>query len=366
MTAPPEFPELGCYGLAGHTASPRDLVDEVKAAEAIGLGAVFLSERFNVKDAAVLSGAAGAASTSIGIATAATNTTTRHPLITATMAATMHRLTEGRFALGLGRGFDALFDVIGVPRVTNATLADSVEMYRRLWRGEKFAHDGPAGAYPYLFMMGEMAERIPVLLVAIGPKSLRLAGRIADAVVLHTYLTDETVARAVATVRRAAEEAGRDPASVRVWACTGVVEDSIPEDVRLVKTVGRLGSYLQGYGEVLVDANGWDRADLQRFRDDDVVKSIAGSIDAVATTEQLEYLRDKVIPASWLAAAITGSARSCAVQVRDQFKNTGVDSVIMHGVSPTQLAPFVEAYRGVRAADMPVLPANPGWMGGTE
>lgn len=119
------YPEIGCYGLAGHTASPRDLLDEVRLAERLGIGSVFLSERFNVKDAAVLAGAAAAATETIGIATAATNHNTRHPLVTATFATfatTMHRLSGGRYAFGLGRGFDVLFDLMGVPRVTGAQL----------------------------------------------------------------------------------------------------------------------------------------------------------------------------------------------------------------------------------------------------
>lgn len=45
------FPELAGYGLAGHTDSPRDVVAEARLAEEIGLGSLFLSERFNVKDA---------------------------------------------------------------------------------------------------------------------------------------------------------------------------------------------------------------------------------------------------------------------------------------------------------------------------
>ena len=116
--------ELGCYGLAGHTANPADLLDEVRTAEELGLGAVFLSERFNVKDAGVLAGAAAAVSSRIGIGTAATNHNTRHPLVTATMATTLHRLSGGRYAFGLGRGFDLLFDVMGLPRVTGAQLED--------------------------------------------------------------------------------------------------------------------------------------------------------------------------------------------------------------------------------------------------
>jgi 5,10-methylenetetrahydromethanopterin reductase len=358
----PEFPELGFYGLAGHTESPRDLVDEVIEAERLGLGAVFLSERFNYKDAAVMAGAAAAVSTKIGIANAATNHATRHPVVTATMAATLNRLSQGRYALGLGRGFDMLFDLLGVPRITNAQLTDVFDVLRKLWRGEKFGHDGPAGKYPYLFTMGESAEHIPILMVAIGPKSMELAGRIADAVVLHTFMSDEAVARSVAAIRHSAEKAGRDPDAVRVWACTAVVEDSIPEEIRLRKTVGRLATYLQGYGEILVRTNQWDMADLQRFRTDELVSGYSGAFDQVGTTQQLEHLRDKVIPAHWLAASITGSARSCAEQVRDQFGATGVNSIIMHGVTPAQLAPVVREYRAVRSPTMPNLPANPGWM----
>ena len=88
--------ELAFYTLAGAPASPRALIQEVHDAERLGLGSVFISERFNIKEAATLSGAVGAVSKTIGIATAATNHNTRHPMVTASYAMTMHRLTEGR------------------------------------------------------------------------------------------------------------------------------------------------------------------------------------------------------------------------------------------------------------------------------
>lgn len=355
-----EFPELACYGLAGHSSSPADLIPEVRLAERLGLGSVFLSERFNLKDAAVLAGAAAAASTTIGIATAATNHNTRHPLVTATMATTLHRMTGGRYALGLGRGFNLLFDVMGLPRVTGAQMEDAVGIYRRLWHGEAFGHDGPAGSYPFLSQDSSFDEDIPVLMMAIGDRSLELAGRVADGVVLHTFLGDATLARSVARIRDAASAVGRDPSDVRVWAVLAVVEESIPEELALRKLVGRLATYLQGYGEVLVRANGWDLADLQRFRDDPLVQSYAGAFDAVGTTEQLGYLRDEVLPAEWLAASATGSAEACARRVLDQL-DAGADSVVLHGATPTELAPVLDAYRSLRP-DLPTLPANPGWM----
>ncbi len=353
------LPELGFYGLAGHSASPRDLVDEVGLGEQLGLGSVFLSERFNVKDAAVMAGAAVAASSALGVGTAATNHSTRHPLVTATMATTLHRMSGGRYALGLGRGFDLLFDVMGLPRITSAQIEDAIGVYRRLWHGEAFGHDGPAGRFPYLSQDPAFDEDIPVMLMAIGDRSLELAGRVADAVVLHTFLTDETLARSVSVVRRAAEEAGRDPASVRVWAVLATVEDSVPEELRLRKLVGRLATYLTGYGKVLVRANGWDLADYERFRADPLVQGYPGAFDAIGTTDELQHLAE-VIPDAWLAAAATGSATQCARRVVDQL-DAGADSVVLHGATPTELAPVLEAYRAIRPDGLGTLAANPGW-----
>ena len=94
--------ELGFYTLAGAPESPRELIEEVAQAEALGLGTVFLSERFDLKEAATITGALGAVSTDLRIITAATNHNTRHPMVTASHATTMHRLTGGRYVLGIG------------------------------------------------------------------------------------------------------------------------------------------------------------------------------------------------------------------------------------------------------------------------
>lgn len=361
-TAPPAFPELACYGLAGHSAQPADLLDEVRLAERLGLGSVFLSERFNVKDAGVMAGLAAGVSDRIGIATAATNPHTRHPLVTATMATTLHRASGGRYALGLGRGFDLLFDLMGVPRVTGARLRDTTEILRTLWSGGSVVgYDGPAGRFDYLSQDSGFDEKIPVLMMAIGDKTLELAGQVSDGVVLHTFFTDDTLRRAVATVRNAAADAGRDPASVRIWSVLATVTDEVPTELRLRKLVGRLATYLQGYGEVLVRANGWDLADLERFRGDDLVQGYPGAFDAIGTVDELTHLRDEVLPAAWLAASATGSPAACAARIADQL-DAGADSVVLHGATPTELAPVLEAWRAIRPDGLDALPANPGWM----
>jgi probable F420-dependent oxidoreductase len=349
--------ELGCYGLAGHVDDPRVLLDEVRDAERIGLGSVFLSERFNVKEAATLTGAAAAVSEEVGIATGVTNTPTRHPLVTAAWGTTMHRLTGGRFALGIGRGIAPLTDIMGIPRITMAQMEDAVGLYRRLWKGEAvFGHDGPAVRYPLLALGSDYDEEIPVMAACLGFKTMRWAGRVMDGVILHTFVTDDALARCVAEVRRGAEEAGRDPAAVRVWAVLATLHE--PDRERLLRGVtGRMATYLQVYGDALAAMNGWDPAPLDRFRADEVVRSISGAIDAVATIEQLEHIAT-LIPEEWLPAAV-GSAEVCAARAVDQLA-AGADGVILHGSAPAELEPVVDAYRAVRPAGFEGRHANPG------
>ena len=342
-----EFPELGFYALAGEAHSSRDLLGEVAEGEAMGFGTVFISERYNKKEAGALCGAAAAASETITISLGVTNHNTRHPLVTAGLARTMQSLSGGRFVLGIGRGVALLQAAMGVGRVTTAQMEDFALLMRRLFRGEAvMGHDGPAGRWPYLRLDTSLDEHLPLSLAAMGENTLKLGGRCFDEVVLHTYFADETVVRCVEAVRAAAARAGRDPSEVRVWSCLATVGDHLPYEDRMMKTVGRLATYLQGYGELVVNTNRWDLAHLESFRSHPLMAGRRGAIDAGATTGELEQLAE-VIPAEWLAPSATGTPEQCAQAVRHQL-DLGCDGVIMHGATPAELAPVVAAYRDRR------------------
>ena len=335
--------ELGFYTLAGAPRSPRDMLDELAHGERLGLGTAFISERFNIKEAGALTGAACAVTSSMDIITAATNHTTRHPAVTASWASTLHLLSGGRFSLGIGRGIDAMFRAYGIPLAPTESMESFALLMRRLWNGETVLnHSDITGTYPVLRLDPEFRLEIPLSITAFGPRTLELGGRCFDNVILHTFFTDETTARAVRTVKDAAERAGRDPSSVRVWSCFATIGDHLPEAVRLKKTVGRLATYLQAYGDLMVRTNGWDPAVLARFRADEMVRTFPGALDQKATTEQLEHVAG-LIPAEWLAPSASGSPAQCAAAVRNQLA-LGCDAVILHGASPTDLEPIVTEY----------------------
>jgi 5,10-methylenetetrahydromethanopterin reductase len=361
----PQLPELACYGLPGHAESPRALLTQLGDADRIGLGSVFISERFNVKETASLTGAAVVTSERLGVATGVTNVNSRHPLVTAAWAMTLDQLSGGRFALGIGRGIPAAAKAYGIPVTTMTEMADYFAVWRRLWAGETIiGHNGPAGKYPVMRLGIASDKPIPILVAALGLKTMEWAGSVADGVILHTFFSDEALARCVAAIRQGAQRAGKDPASVKVWSVlatlttAGTGHDELTEERRLKALVGRMATYLQVYGDPLVSINGWDPAVLTAFRKDPVVQSVRGAIDAVATTEELRHI-ETLLPEHWYPAAV-GTAANCAARVNNQFAN-GADGVILHGAEAATLEPVVEAYRPIRNAAMfENRSANPG------
>lgn len=344
VSSTPAHPELSCYLLPGHTTTPADAIAEAQQAEALGLGRVWLSERFDVKDAGVICAAALAVTKHLRVATAATNLHTRHPLVLANMCSSLHYLSGGRFELGLARGVAIRDQLMGLEHVTNKQMVEGLELLRTLWRGEKvMGYEGAMGNLPYLSMGDWMDADIPIHFVGFGPKSLRFAGAHFDGVHLHTFINDDGVRRARALVQEGAADAGRDPDAVKIHTVFATALNPDREQYLRV-LVARMATYMQapGYAEMLVKLNGWDMEVLEAFRAHEAVTSIPGGIDSVANLEQLEAISE-LIPDEWLAPAAVGTAQECAQAWRNQL-DVGADGVVIHGATPEKFAPIVEAY----------------------
>lgn len=147
------------------------------------------------------------------LATMVTTPELRHPLVTAEAMAALHDLTGGRAVLGVGNGGSAM-RVIGRGTATLRELRDYVVQVKEIMDGGS-ARVGGRATEPLA-----RARRTPVYLAADGPKTLALAGEVADGVVTTVGMSAEMAADKVAAVREAAERAGRDPASIDVWGYT--------------------------------------------------------------------------------------------------------------------------------------------------
>lgn len=346
-TAPRISPgELGVYVLPGRVRDPRPAIEQARAAEKLGLGTLWLGERWGTKDFAVLAGALGQVTTSTKIASGITHFGVRHPAVLASMAMTAQGLTGGRLVLGFGRSVAAMWKAVGLPPVTNQILADSADMLRRLCQGDKVSYDGPAGRFPAMRLSDlPDAPPPPLVLAAIGPKTLALAGTHFDGVLLHPFLTPDAVSRSAATVRAAAADAGRDPAAVRVYA-TVVTASGLPPEEEAAVVGGRAVTYfaIPGFGEQLAGVNGWDTAPLKLLREHPQVSG-AGAADFKRTRDQLTDA-SAVLPAQWLdSAAAVGSPEECVARLGEYFA-AGADELVLHGSTPDQLPAVIAALGG--------------------
>jgi 5,10-methylenetetrahydromethanopterin reductase len=139
-----------------------------------------------------------------------TNPLTRHLVVTASAISSVDELSGGRALLGLGSGDSALY-TIGAPPATLGGLEESVRALRRLTAGET-VEGGPTA-----WRVRRSARRVPIYLAAEGPRTLELAGRVADGVIVGMGLTPEVIALSQAAIERGARAAGRSPSDIDVW-----------------------------------------------------------------------------------------------------------------------------------------------------
>jgi alkanesulfonate monooxygenase SsuD/methylene tetrahydromethanopterin reductase-like flavin-dependent oxidoreductase (luciferase family) len=146
----------------------------------------------------------------ITFGTAVTNPVTRHVTVTASFFATLAKLHPGRVALGIGRG-DSSVRTMGLPPARTSQLAQYVTSLRELMAGRVAELDGAEVHLRWLDGDGG----VPIMMSGTGPKNLRLAGALADRVMLYVGVTPEAVSWAIEHVRAGAQAAGRDPAEVK-------------------------------------------------------------------------------------------------------------------------------------------------------
>lgn len=193
---------------------PAEMGELARAAEDAGFDAVFVAEVDG--DALALCQPLIAATGTVAVGTAIANAALRPPVLAARTAAILDDASGGRFRLGLGLANAAKNAQLGLPPLPPLQMIEEyVAVVRAALAGEQGFDGDVFRTGRVLFDRPPLRPDLPIHLAALGPRMLRLAGRVADGVILN-LVSPARAAEAVATVREAAAGAGRDPADVEI------------------------------------------------------------------------------------------------------------------------------------------------------
>jgi probable F420-dependent oxidoreductase len=166
---------------------------------------------------------AAEATTTMKLGHCVTNPGTREPTVLASGYATLHDISDGRMVMGIGRG-DSARRVIGQQPVKVAEFERSLAMIREFMNGREVHWNDKD--LQLKWVRPELPE-IPMFVAGYGPKALAVAGRVGDGVVIQ--LADPQIIQWIMdTARKAAEEAGRDPAALK---CIVSAPSHISDDI---------------------------------------------------------------------------------------------------------------------------------------
>jgi probable F420-dependent oxidoreductase len=271
--------------VSGAWATPGNLGRFAALAETAGYESLWTFQRLlvpegsamepvyhSVLDPMVALGYTAAVTTRIRLGVAVINHPYESPAIVAKQAATVDVLSGGRLDLGFGIGWmPEEFALTGATMAGRGPrTAEYIDVLRRLWAGEVTEFHGEHYTVPAGWVAPVPVQRPgpPVLLGGMAPRALQRVGRLADGWVTSSRTDLSRISGLIAIVREAAEQAGRDPAQIRV-VCRGVVRWGAP--VTMPEGGGRLplsGSFAdiradtqqlaeRGVTEIFYDLN-WD------------------------------------------------------------------------------------------------------------
>jgi 5,10-methylenetetrahydromethanopterin reductase len=212
-------------------------LEQVKLAERLGFHAFFHNDKKWAREVFSRLGAATQATSRIGLGTSVIDPYTRHPALLAQATATIAEMAPGRFRVIMGSGshFETL-PGYGNPKPV-AGLREAADLMQRLWRGEKVTLDGEIVKFKDGTLDWKPTE-IPQLYIASrGPQILKLAGSVADGVLIGSFATPPGIQYAKSHILPGLRASQRDWKDIRLcsWIYLSVLEradDPVPDGIK--------------------------------------------------------------------------------------------------------------------------------------
>jgi coenzyme F420-dependent glucose-6-phosphate dehydrogenase len=247
------------YYFCGHEQwQPETLVRHARTAEDAGFDGLLVSEHFHpwVDDAGASGfafgtiGAIAQATSQVRIVTGVTTPLFRfHPGVVAQAAATLDRLSNGRFDLGVGTGENINEGPLGYrfPKYSEraARMREALHIMRRLLDGEKLTFEGEFYRTDRARLYSPPVGEVPIWMAAGGPKSAALAAEMAQGIITSVKEPSETIEKVITPSRTAADAAGTPPPRILAtrWSVHASSQDEAWEALlpwRGLRAPGRL------------------------------------------------------------------------------------------------------------------------------
>ena len=267
--------------------SPAAFAHEVRAAEALGFSHGFLPVNpLGVADPYVMFAAGAAATERMVFGPLLETPVLRHPAVAAGSIATVDALAPGRTMLTYGIG-DTAVRWLGKRPATVAELEAACRDARSLLVGDRLEVGAARPAWL------RHARPVPVWLAAGGPRTLRMAGRVADGVFIRVGTHPANLRHAVGLIRVGAEEAGRDPDEVGLGVIVHTAATQDPTEINAMSRAMAAGFY--EYSPALFSQAGfeWTGPDIEVLKAE-VWPDFHHAADLVEAGERVGFLPDDV------------------------------------------------------------------------
>ena len=188
------------------------LTQLAKSAEELGFDYIGVPDSQSLVHKLYVSlGAVAQATARVQIGPAVTNPLTRHPAVTASAIASINEMSDGRAFLGIGTGDSAVLN-LGLRPARLVELREYVEAVRAVLSGQTHDYRG------HQIHIRHSQTAVPIMVTVEGPRTLAMAGAIADIVLVHTGLTPEVLSESISRVRQGERSVGKQEGSTAVWA----------------------------------------------------------------------------------------------------------------------------------------------------
>jgi 5,10-methylenetetrahydromethanopterin reductase len=267
-------------------------VADARRAEALGWDAVLQPDsQLRRRDTYVLLAAAAQATERVVLGPLLANPINRHPTVTAGSIATVDELAPGRTLLGWGVG-DTAVRLAGLKPAKVKELENSTRLMRALLDGKEVEVGAARPAtLPH-------HRPVPIWIAAGGPRTLQMAGGVADGVFLRIGTHRANLARSIDAIRAGATAAGRDPGSVKLGVIFHTVLVDHPKRALLMGKSMAAGYY--EYSPALFEAPGftWTGPDPEQLKHDQKVwPDFHHAADLEASGRAVDFLSPEIADA---------------------------------------------------------------------